>query len=107
MVLVEGLAVVISHEQRTVQNFQNALVVDIGIGVVDEHARLCVTGRVDVEVVASAGNAAAHKLAIVLEIHRVERDIALFRAQIADAVIYLRCSGVGISSGAASLPTGM
>ncbi len=26
---------------------------DIGIGVVDEHARLCVTGRVDVEVVAS------------------------------------------------------
>ena len=62
---------------------------DIGIGVVDEHARLCITGRVDVEVVASAGNAAAHELAIVLEVHRVERDIALFRAQIADAVDHI------------------
>lgn len=54
MVLVEGLTVVVSHEQRAVQNFQNRLVVDIGVGVVDEHAGLGVTGRVDVEVVAAA-----------------------------------------------------
>lgn len=54
MVLVEGLAVVVSHEQRAVQNFQNRLVVDIGVGVVDEHAGLGVTGRVDMEVVAAA-----------------------------------------------------
>lgn len=54
MVLVEGLTVVVSHEQRAVQNFQNRLVVDIGVGVVDEHAGLSITGRVDVEVVAAA-----------------------------------------------------
>ena len=86
MVLVEGLTVVVSHEQRAVQNFQNRLVVDIGVGVVDEHAGLSITGRVDVEVVAAAGDAAAHELAVVLEVHGVERDIALGRAQITDAV---------------------
>jgi len=86
MVLVEGLAVVVSHEQRAVQDLQNRLVVDVGIGVVDEHAGLGVTGRVDVEVVATAGDAAAHELAIVLEVHGIERDIARRRAQIADTV---------------------
>ena len=86
MVLVEGLTVVVSHEQRAVQNFQNRLVVDIGVGVVDEHAGLSITGRVDVEVVAAARNAAADELAVILEVHRVERDIASLAAQIADAV---------------------
>ena len=84
MVLVEGLAVVVSHEQRAVQNFQNRLVVDVGVGVVDEHAGLGVTGRVDVEVVATAGDAAAHELAVVLEVHGIEGDVALRGAQIAD-----------------------
>ena len=37
MVLVEGLAVVISHEQRAVQNFQNALVVDIEMCIRDRY----------------------------------------------------------------------
>ena len=37
MVLVEGLAVVVSHEQRALQDLQNAAVVDVGVGVVDEH----------------------------------------------------------------------
>ena len=89
MVLVEGLAVVVSHEQRAVQNLQNRLVVDVSVGVVDEHTGLSITGRVDVEVVAAAGDAAAHELAIVLEVHGVERDIALGRAQIADTVDHI------------------
>ena len=38
------------------------------------------------EVVAAAGNATAHKFAVVLEVHGVEGDIALGRAQIADTV---------------------
>lgn len=54
MVLVEGLAVVVSHEQRAVQNLQNRLVMDVSVGVVDEHTGLSITGRVDVEVVAAA-----------------------------------------------------
>ena len=76
MVLVKGLTVVVSHEQRAVQNFLNRLVVDFGVGVVDEYAGLGVTGRVDVEVVAAAGDAAAHELAIVLVVHGVVREIA-------------------------------
>ena len=86
MVLVEGLAVVVRHEQRALKNLQNAAVVDVGIGIVDEDAGLCITGRVDVEVVAAARNAAADELTVILEVHRVERDIASLAAQIADAV---------------------
>ena len=86
MVFVEGLAVVVGHEQRTLQDLQDAAVMDVGIGVVDEHAGFRITGGVDVEVIAAAGNAAAHELAVVLEVHGVERDIAGFTAQIADAL---------------------
>ena len=86
MVLVEGLTVVVSHEQRAAEDLQNAAVVDVSVGIVDKHAGFCVTGRVDVEVIAAAGNAAAHELAVVLEVHGVERDIAGFTAQIADAL---------------------
>ena len=89
MVLVEGLAVVVSHEQRAVQDLQDALVVDVGVGIVDEHAGLCVAGRVDMEVVAAAGNAAAHKLTVVLEVHGVERDVALLGTQVADALDHI------------------
>ena len=45
------------------------------------------------EVVAAAGDAAAHKLAVVLEVHGVERDIALLRAQVADAVDHIFALG--------------
>ena len=38
------------------------------------------------EVIAAAGNAAAHKLAVVLEVHGVERDIAGFTAQVTDTL---------------------
>ena len=41
------------------------------------------------EVVAATGDAAAHELAIVLEVHGVERDIARRRAQIADTVDHI------------------
>ena len=71
------------------QDLQDALVVDVGVGIVDEHAGLCVAGRVDVEVVAAAGNAAAHKLTVVLEVHGVERDVALLGTQVADALDHI------------------
>ena len=38
------------------------------------------------KIVASACDASAHKLAIVLEVHRIKRNIALFRAEIPDAL---------------------
>ena len=78
MVFIEGLAVVVSHEERAAENIEDAAVVDVGVGVVDEDARFCIARRIDMEIVASACDASAHKLAIVLEVHRIERNIALF-----------------------------
>ena len=93
VVLVERLAVVVRHKQRAVQDLQNAAVVDVGVGVVDKDTGLRVARRVDMEVVASTGDAATHKLAVVLEVHGVERDIALLRAQVADAVDHIFALG--------------
>ena len=76
------------------------------VGVVDEHAGLHVAGGVDVEIVPAAGDAAAHVLRVVLEVH-AEDGLGL--PELADALDRRssRCSGVGSSSGTASLPTGM
>ena len=48
------------------------------VGIVDKDARLCIARRIDMKIVASACDASAHKLAIVLEVHRIKRNIALF-----------------------------
>ena len=66
VVVVEGLALVVFLEQRLLQALEQALVVDVGVGVVDEDARFCIARRIDMEIVASACDASAHKLAIVL-----------------------------------------
>ena len=78
VVFIEGLAVVVGHEERAAENIEDAAVVDVGVGIVDKDARLCIARRIDMEIVASACDASAHKLAIVLEVHRIERNIALF-----------------------------
>ena len=59
---------------------------DVGVGIVDEDARLCIARRIDMEIVSSACDASAHKLAIVLKVHRIERNITLFGAEIPDAL---------------------
>ena len=72
----------------------------------DEHAGVHIAVGVDVEVAPSAGDAAAHKLAVVLEVHG-ENGLACRGMSRIWWYMYSRCSGVGSSSGAASLPTGM
>ena len=99
MIAVEGLALVVHHKQGTLEDLQDALIMDVGIGEVDEYAGLRVAAGIDMEVVSSSGDAAAYILAIVLEVHGIELDIALIAADIADPVDHvlslLRCRHKG------------
>ena len=95
MVFVERLPIVIGHEEGAAEDVEDAAVVDVGVRVVDEDAGFGVARRVDVEVVAPACDAAAHELAVVLEVHRVERDVALLRAEIPDALQHILALGRG------------
>ena len=78
VVFVERLPIVIGHEEGAAEDVEDAAVVDVGVGIVDKDARLCIARRIDMKIVASACDASAHKLAIVLEVHRIKRNIALF-----------------------------
>ena len=83
-VVVEGLALVILHEQRGSQRVEKARLPDIDVRVMREYARLHVTCSVDVQVAAPAGDAAANELAVILE---VKREQGLLLAHLADEVI--------------------
>ena len=61
VVFIEGLAVVVGHEERAAENSEDAAVVDVGVGVVDEDARFCIARRIDMEIVASACDASDRK----------------------------------------------
>jgi hypothetical protein len=50
-------------------SLQQGLLADVGVGVVDEHAGIHIAVGVDVEIAAAAGDAAAHILRVVLEVH--------------------------------------
>ena len=39
VVLVERLAIVVRHEERRLQDFEQCFFANVGIGIVDEHAR--------------------------------------------------------------------
>ena len=54
VVVVEGLALVVLLEQRLLQALQQALVVDVRVGVVDKDAGLNIARRVDVGILAAA-----------------------------------------------------
>ena len=85
MIVIEGLTVVIGHEDGTAHHIQQAHVPDIGVGIVDEHAGVAVTVGVDVQIPPSAGDTAAHILAIVLEVHGED---GLSGADVPDPVIH-------------------
>ena len=52
VVLVERLAIVVRHEERRLQDFEQCFFADVGIGIVDEHARVGVAAGVDIQVYA-------------------------------------------------------
>ena len=51
-IIIKGLTVVIGHEHGGLHGFQQGLLADIGIGIVDEHARVGVAAGVDIQVYA-------------------------------------------------------
>ena len=51
VVLVERSAIVVRHEERRLQDFEQCFFANVGIGIVDEHARVDVAG-VDIQVYA-------------------------------------------------------
>ena len=59
---------------------------DVGVGIVDEHAGLHVARCIDVQVAATTGDAAAHELTVILEVERKER---LFLAHLAYKTIHV------------------
>ena len=83
-IVVEGLALVILHEQRGAQRVEKTRLPDIDVRIMREHARLHVACSVDVQVAAPASDAAADKLAIVLE---VKREQGLLLAHLADEAV--------------------
>ena len=51
VVLVERPAIVVRHEERRLQDFERCFFANVGIGIVDKHARVDVAG-VDIQVYA-------------------------------------------------------
>ena len=68
MIFIEGLVVVIRHEQRLLQAVQKAHIIYVRAGIMDEHAGLHVARRVDVTVILTARYTAGNKLAVILEV---------------------------------------
>lgn len=85
MVVVERLAFGIFLEERLLQAFEQALLVDVGAGIMDKYARFDVAVRVDMAVVAAAGDAAVDVLAVVLEVDGKNRLAAFGAADFTDA----------------------
>lgn len=52
VVLVERLAIVVRHEERRLQDFEQCFFANVGIEIVDEHARVGVAAGVDIQVYA-------------------------------------------------------
>lgn len=50
VVLVERPAIVVRHKERRMQDFEQCFFADVGIGIVDEHARVGVAAGVDIQV---------------------------------------------------------
>ena len=73
MIVVEGLAMIVAHEQRRTQRIEQAHVMDVDVGVVNEHAGLHVSIGIDVQIAPAAGNASTDELAIVLKVEGQKR----------------------------------
>ena len=72
-ILIERLAVMVGHKEGAFQRVQQTAIVDVHIGIVDEHTRLHITSGVDMQIVSAPGDTAAHILGIILEVHAEDR----------------------------------
>ena len=79
-------AIMVSHEQRRAHDIQQALLADIGVGIVDECAGIGVPIGIDMQIATPTRDAAVDELRVVLEVHAEQR---LAAAVIPDAAIDL------------------
>ena len=93
---------------RGLEHFQQRVILDVHVGVVDEYAGFGVAVEVDVEIVQSAGNAAAHELAYRSGVHGVDLLAALVGADLANTLDHiLALFRRGHQLGGAPLPVGI
>ena len=70
---MKGLSVVVGHKERAFERVQKRGLVDVAVGIVDEYAGFHISLCVDVQIVPSTGDTAAHILGVVLEVHGKDR----------------------------------
>ena len=63
----------VGHKERASERVQKGSVVDIAVGIMDKYAGFHVSLCVDVQVIPPSGDAAAHILGVVLEVHGKDR----------------------------------
>ncbi len=85
-VVVKGVVTTICLEDGLLEALEQRLLLDVDVGVVNKDAGLHVAAGVDVAIHTAAGDAAAHVLAVILEVHGKDRLAALDGADLADAL---------------------
>ena len=70
MVFVKRMVVFVFHEERRFYSFQQADVLDVYVGIVDEGAGFHIAIGVDMDVVPSPGDTSAYIFTVIPEIQR-------------------------------------
>ena len=92
----------VGHKERAFERVQKRGLVDVAVGIVDEYAGFHVSLCVDVQIVPSTGDTAAHILSVVLEIHGKERfALTEFPDTMVNSLSLFRC-GKKLYSGVVS-----
>ena len=89
MIVVKRLAFGVFFEQRLLQTFEQALVLDIGTGIMDEYTRFHVAIGVDMAIVPATGYTSVNILTVVLEIDGKNRFTAFDTADFADTAYHI------------------
>ena len=63
----------ICHENRALQCFQQCVIINVGIGIMDKYARIHITVCIDMEITSSTCNTSAYIFCVILEIHAENR----------------------------------
>ena len=63
----------ICHKDRALQCFQQCVIINVGIGIMDKYARVYVTVCIDMEITSSTSNTSTYIFCIILEIHTENR----------------------------------
>lgn len=85
-VAVVRLGSTVALEERALADFENALLLDVRVAVVNEDAGLGISGRVNVEVLTSRGDAAVDILAVILEVHGEELNVTVRLTNMTDSL---------------------